>query len=83
MSKHMMDGREQIYKGIDPKTGKEIWEYTYRDKLGLKKGDGKVVHHKDSNDKNNAKSNLQVVTMAEHNKIDPRHHLGGRHKKGK
>lgn len=83
MTKHMADGREQVYKGIDPKTGKEIWEYTYRDKLGLKKGDGKIVHHKDGNDKNNSKGNLEVTTMAGHNKIDKKHHLGGRPKGAK
>lgn len=72
---------EQIYQGIDPKTGKEIWKYKHRIEAGAKPG--QVVHHKNGNPHDNSRDNLQVTTKAGHNKIDPKHHLGGRKKGGK
>lgn len=72
-----VNGHLQKYMGID-KDGKEIWKYVYRLKTGAK--DGQIVHHKDGNSLNNDKSNLEVMTKAKHNVVDPRHHLGGRKK---
>ena len=39
---------------------------------------GKVVHHKDGNKSNNSKSNVRVISKAEHNKVHPE--KGGRRK---
>lgn len=78
MAKTLESGHKQIYMGKDPKTGKEIWKYEHRLKVGAKKG--QVVHHKDGNPGNNSKDNLEVTTKAGHNKIDKKHHLGGRKK---
>lgn len=69
---------EQEYVGKDPKTGKEIWTYKHRRIAGVKVGDGSIIHHRDGNPHNNSKSNLQKTTMSGHNKIDPKHKLGGR-----
>lgn len=84
MAKTMESGHKQIYQGIDPKTGKEIWKYEHRlneeKKLGRKLRKGEVVHHKDGNPGNNSASNLEVTNKAGHNKIDKKHHLGGRKK---
>ncbi len=53
----------------------------YRKKAGAKKGDGKIVHHKDHNKKNSSKKNLKLVTPAQHNKLHPE--KGGDHSHGK
>jgi hypothetical protein len=53
-------------KGKYIKTGDE---YVHRIKKKLKKGEKKVVHHKDGNKSNNAPSNLEVMSYSEHNKI--------------
>lgn len=37
--------------------------------LGLKKNDGKTVHHKDKHKLNNRRDNLQVLTEHEHKEI--------------
>jgi hypothetical protein len=50
----------------------------YRKKAGAKAG--QVVHHKDHNKKNTKKSNLKLVTKAQHNKEHPE--KGGHHPKG-
>ena len=39
--------------------------------MGLSPSDPRVVHHKNGNKHDNRKSNLQVVSRAEHCKIDP------------
>ena len=62
------------------KNGKEIWKYVHRLKTGAK--EGQVVHHKNGNPKDNDAENLVAVSKGEHNKIDKRHHLGGRKKGG-
>jgi len=73
MSKHLANGYEQVYKGKDPKTGREKWNYVHREKMGVGIGDKRVVHHEDSNKSNQSKSNLQVVaSKKQHNKIDPK-----------
>lgn len=77
MAKTLKSGHKQIYMGKDS-NGKEIWKYEHRLKVGAK--DGQVVHHKDGNPGNNSKSNLQVTSKAGHNKIDKKHHNGGRKK---
>ena len=41
----------------------------YRNKANAPKG--KVVHHKDGNKSNNSKSNVRVISKAEHNKVHP------------
>ena len=46
----------------------------------VKKGDGKDVHHKDGNPKNNKKSNLAVTTQAK-NRSFPRTATAGKKKK--
>lgn len=44
--------------------------HTYQRRvMGLKPGDGKVVHHKDKNRTHNKKTNFKVMTMAKHNKL--------------
>ena len=43
----------------------------------VKKGDGKDVHHKDGNPKNNKKSNLAVTTKAK-NRSFPRNAKAGK-----
>lgn len=43
--------------------------HTYQRRIkGLKKNDGKVVHHKNENRHDNKPSNLKVMTKAAHNK---------------
>ena len=78
MAKTLKSGHKQIYQGIDPKTGKEIWKYEHRLKVGAK--DGEIVHHKNGKPGDNSSDNLQKTTMAGHNKIDKTHHRGGRKK---
>lgn len=52
----------------------------YRRRItGAKKGDGKIVHHKDKNKSNNKRSNLTKVSKAGHNKAHPE--KGGHHRK--
>jgi len=46
-----------------------------------KKNDGKVVHHKDHNKKNNKRSNYKLMSRGEHNKAHPE--KGGDHRKKK
>ncbi len=47
------------------KTG--LWEYNHRSKLGLSPTNkDKVVHHKNGDIHDNRKSNLEVVSRAEH-----------------
>lgn len=46
---------------------------------GATKGDGKIVHHIDKDKSNNAKSNFQKVTLAQHNRKHPE--KGGNHTK--
>ena len=66
---------------------KQIWndgEYQYEHrvkmekKLGRKLRDDEHIHHKNGDPGDNRMSNLQVVTKAEHNKVDKTHHKGGR-----
>lgn len=75
MPKTMESGHVMVYKD-----GK--YQYLHRinmeKKLGRKLRPGEQVHHLDGNPKNNNPANLEVVTMAEHNVEDPKHHLGGR-----
>lgn len=40
----------------------------YRKMVGLKKGDKRIVHHKDGDRFNNSKSNLEVENRSEHDK---------------
>lgn len=56
------DGYVQVTTGskANPKR-----EYKHRAVKGLKKGDKRVVDHKDRNRSNNAKSNLRVTTQGE------------------
>jgi len=54
---------------------------TYQRRIkGLKKGDGKIVHHTDGNRKHNSKKNLKVVSAPKHNKL---HHRGKNFTKNK
>jgi hypothetical protein len=48
----------------------------YRNKTNAKPGE--VVHHKDGNKKNNSKSNLEIISKANHNKSHPE--KGGKRK---
>lgn len=58
------------------------YQYVHRinmeKKLGRKLRPGEQVHHLNGNPADNRPGNLEVVTMAQHNREDPRHHLGGR-----
>ena len=45
----------------------------YRKKMGLKKGDPRIVDHKNRDRHNNRKSNLQIMTRSEH---DTKHKRG-------
>ena len=47
------------------------WLPKQREVMGLSPSDPRVVHHKNGNKHDNRKSNLQVVSRAEHCKIDP------------
>jgi len=58
-------------------TGKGNSQYkhgqrSYRNKMGLKDGDKRVVHHKDGDRGNNAASNLVITTKAKNDKIHHR-----------
>lgn len=54
------------------KTGRKgIWRYKHRDEAGCKPGDGKIVHHKDKNEKNFSVKNLEVTDRAGHCRIEP------------
>ena len=48
-----------------------------RSVMGLHKGDGKIVHHKDHDKSNNSKGNFKVTTRGGHNKLHPE--KGGKH----
>ena len=48
----------------------------YRNKANAPKG--KIVHHIDGNKSNNSKSNIKLISKAEHNKAHPE--KGGRRK---
>ncbi len=53
-------------------------------KRGLvKKGDGKEVHHKDGNPKNNGKKNTKVVSRSENRKAPRKSYKPGPSKRGK
>lgn len=91
MSKQLKDtekgvGHTQTYvPGKDGKPGK--YQYTHilvaEKKYGRKLRPGEVVSHTDGNPQNNDPSNLVIMSRAEHNKIDPSHHKGGRTKGSK
>ena len=70
--------KRKIAKAV---TGKKNPAYkdgrrSYREKVNAPKG--KIVDHKDGNSKNNAKSNLKVMTHSAHNK---KHHRENNFKK--
>lgn len=71
MGKKQASGHVQVYVGKDPKTGKELWSYEHREKMGVHRGDKRIVHHKDSQPDANGKGNLKVVAdRSAHNKVD-------------
>lgn len=82
MAKTLASGHKQIYMG--KKNGKEIWKYEHRLKAAKKNGGAlpadSIVHHRNGDAGDNRSSNLQVTTKAGHNRVDPKHHLGGRRK---
>lgn len=63
--------KEQYVKeGHKPKSG--IWIYKHREALGLDYHNKDViVHHKDHNKHNYKKSNLKILSRAEHVREDP------------
>jgi hypothetical protein len=73
----MESGHEMIYVQKDHK-----YEYAHRlameKKLGRKLRPGEQVHHLNGRPSDNRPGNLEVVTMAEHNRVDLAHHHGGR-----
>lgn len=77
MGKHMSSGHVMKYEG-----GKYQYEHrlNMEKKLGRKLRPGEQVHHLNGNPADNRPQNLEVVSKAQHNQEDPRHHLGGRPK---
>ena len=43
--------------------------YEHRYIMGLKKGDKRIIHHKNGDKLDNNKDNLEIITKSEHNKI--------------
>lgn len=80
MAKTMQSGHKQIW--IEGKGYKYEHRVVAERKLGRKLKPSEQIHHKDGNPGNNNAANLEVVDKAQHNKVDKKHHLGGR-KKGK
>lgn len=80
MPKHMQSGHLQVYINGGYKYAHRV---AMEKKLGRKLRSDEHVNHKDGNPSNNSPGNLELVSKAEHNKVDPRHHLGGRHKGSK
>jgi hypothetical protein len=75
VKKHTAATKAKISKSM---TGSKNPRYkdgrrSYREKLGLKPGDGKLVHHKDGNRKNNSKSNLKVIPKSKRSQHDKTH----------
>lgn len=68
---HFTDEEKAEYaKNHKPKSGK--WIYNHREVMGLTSDDKDVVvHHKNHDKHDYRKSNLQIVTRAEHCRIDP------------
>jgi len=54
---------------------------SYRRLAGAKDNDGKLVHHRDGNRKNNKKSNLTLVSKKDRGKHDKAHHRENSFKK--
>ena len=78
--------RKKIARSV---TGKNngMWKdgrRAYRRIAGAKPGDGKVVHHRNGDSKDNRKSNLKKMPKAQHERIHQRgknfHKSGGRKK---
>ena len=69
------------YQGKHAQVKKRASRNSARAKLSaggvVKKGDGKDVHHKDGNPKNNKRSNLAVTTKAK-NRSFPRNSRAGK-----
>jgi len=76
ISKNMMGKKNSQWKdGRHP-------DY-YRRIAGAKKGDGSVIHHKDENRHNGAKSNLRKIPKAQRGKHDSIHNRAANFRKGK
>ena len=54
---------------------------SYREKAGAKTNDKTIIHHKDGNRSNNAKSNLEKVSAKNRGKHDKAHHREANFKK--
>jgi hypothetical protein len=78
MSGHLL----KYVPGTNGEPGKYQYEHDLimEKKLGRKLRPNEIVHHKDGDPNNNSISNLAVMTRAEHNKEDKKHHDGGRTK---
>ena len=63
------DYNREWIKGENGKKGH--WQPKHREVMGLTPDDPRVVHHKNHDKHDNRKSNLEVVSRAEHCKIDP------------
>lgn len=80
MSKHMTSGHEMVYINGGYKYAHRV---AMEKKLGRKLRRDEQVHHKNGKPNDNSPGNLELVSKAEHNGTDPKHHLGGRPKGSK
>lgn len=72
---HSAATKKKIAKAM---TGKNNPAYkdgrrSYREKVGAKKGDGSIIHHKDGDSKNNAKSNLEKISKSKRSEHEKKH----------
>ena len=75
LKKHSAATKKKIAAAM---TGKKNHEYkdgrrSYREKAGAKPNDGSIIHHKDGDSKNNAKSNLEKIPKSKRSEHEKKH----------